>query len=81
MYYLIIFYVGRHCDQVHHTVLKLSVLYSKVQHTVLKLSVLYSQTVLKYSTVLNGIIYYIRIIKHNYKIQSLRTTLFKTNSQ
>ena len=67
MYYLIIFYVGRHCAQ--------------VQYTVLKLSALYSQTVLKYSTVLNGIIYYIRIIKHNYKIQSLRTTLFKTNSQ
>ena len=47
MYYLIIFYVGRHCAQVHHTVLKLSVLYS--------------QTVLKYSIVLNGIIYYMKV--------------------
>ena len=51
MYYLIIFY---------GTVLGLSTAHcTHTQYTVPKLSALYSLTVLKYSTVLNGIIHHL----------------------
>ena len=55
MYYLIIFY---------GTALGLSTVHcAQTQCTVLKLSALYSLTVLKYSTVLNGIIDHLWITK------------------
>ena len=68
MYYLIIFYVGRHCAQVQHTVLIFSVLSSNSVYCThgLCLSTAQSSTDIKY---------YLWIIKHKSIINLLRTTV------
>ena len=68
MYYLIIFYVGRHCAQVQHTVLIFSVLSSNSVYCThgLCLSTAQSSTDMKY---------YLWIIKHKSIINLLRTTI------
>ena len=66
MYYLIIFYVGRHCAQVQRTVLMFSALSSNS---------VYCTHGLCSRTVLNGYKHYLWITKHKSIINLLRTTI------